>query len=137
MTFWGWEIVGKGWERGITEQHEEILGGDECAHHFACLYTHTQRSILQFKHVKFTVYQLHLNKTVQNIFPVSVRCLYKPVQFPMKASWCIAHVPFKFITEKGELKIKLYGKKSKDVVKNDNFMLLKGTTNTKQQNNSS
>lgn len=49
----------------------------------------------------------------------------------------VAHVSFKFITEKGELRIKLQAEKSKDIVKNDSFMLLKGTTNTKQQSTSS
>lgn len=61
----------------------------------------------------------------------------KLYQFPTKASWCRAHVPFKFITENDELRIKLCGRKSKDIIKNDNFILLKGPTNTKQHSNGS
>lgn len=129
---------GKGWEKG-SESSMRKFG--EMMPMFLILiaalyiYTHihTCIHILQLKHVKFIVYKLYLNKTVvKNIFPASVRCLHKPVEFPMKAFCSMAHVPFKLIIEKDEIRIKLYGRKSKDVVKNDNFMLLKRTTNTKQ-----
>lgn len=137
MIVWPWgmhEKLGEGSHRATWGN----LGDDECIHYFAC-YLYTQNIYICYSWSLSSLLCTNYisKKCCTKHFQLLWDAYIKLYQFPTKASWCRAHVPFKFITENDELRIKLCGRKSKDIIKNDNFILLKGPTNTKQHSNGS